>query len=148
MLKIVTSLGQLNTEQFLAVYRESNRAFSEENRMLSYLGEDFFSIHGAVCALWVVDGRYVSALRIEPYQDGYLISGLETASDARRKGYAKNLVQAVIGQYRLPIYSHIAKNNKPSLNLHFACGFEICSDSATLLDGTVTQNYCTMVYHK
>ena len=121
MLKIATSLGQLNIEQFLGVYRESSLNRIAENRLLDYLREDFFPIQGAVCALWVAEGRYVAALRLEPYRDGYLISGLETPPEERRKGYGESLVQAVVGQYNAPIYSHIAKNiNVPSfLTLSF-----------------------------
>ena len=148
MLKLVFSMDKLNTEQYLAVYRQSNRDFREEEKMLSYLREGFFSIRGAVCALWEVDGRYVSALRFEPYKDGCLITALETAPEDRRKGYAKCLLQAMTSRYSLPVYSHIEKNNKASLNLHRYCGFEVCSDSALLLDGTVTQNYFTMMYCK
>lgn len=148
MLKLVSSMSELNTEQYLAVYRGSNRDFEAEDRMLTYLREDFFTTRGAVCALWMVDGLYKSALRLEPHRDGYLISALETAPDVRRKGYAKCLLQAVTSQYSAPFYSHIAKNNKPSRNLHIACGFDLSSDSAVLLDGTVTQNYCTMIYCK
>ncbi len=132
----------------MAVYRGSNRDLRAENQMLDYLREDFFSMQGAVCALWVIDGRYRSALRLEPYKEGYLISALETAPEDRRKGYAKCLLQAVTDKYSLPIYSHIEKTNKASLSLHRACGFEVCSDSAVLLDGTVTQNYFTMLYRK
>ncbi len=130
----------------MAVYRGSNRDLRAENQMLDYLREDFFSMQGAVCALWVIDGRYRSSLRLEPYKEGYLISALETAPEDRRKGYAKCLLQAITNQCSLPVYSHIEKSNKASLNLHRACGFEVCSDTAVLLDGTVTGRYCTLVF--
>ena len=146
MLKLVSSMDKLNTEQYLAVYRQSNRDFRAEEKMLSYLREDFFSIRGAVCALWEVGSCYVSALRFEPYKDGYLITALETAPLERRKGYAKFLLQAVISNFSGSVYSHIEKSNKLSMSLHLACGFEICSDSAVLLDGTVTSGYYTLVF--
>ena len=148
MLKLVSSMDKLNTQQYFAVYRQSNRDSGAEERMLSYLREDFFSIRGAVCALWEVEGRYVSALRLEPYKDGYLITAVETAPQDRRKGYAKALLQAVINHFGGPVYSHIEKSNKPSLNLHQTCEFTLCADSAVLLDGTVTSRYCTVVYRK
>ena len=148
MLKIVSSIAELNIDQYLAVYRQSNQDFKADEQMLTYLREDFFSIKGAVCALWVVNGRYVTALRLEPHKNGYLITALETAPQDRRKGYAKSLLQAVMRKYCLPIYSHVAKNNKPSLHLHLVCGFQVYADCATLLDGTVSQNYSTLLYHK
>ena len=148
MLKLISSMDKLNTEQYLAVYGQSKQDSRAEEQMLSYLREDFFSIRGAVCALWIADGRYVSALRLEPYKDGYLITAVETAPQERRKGYAKSLLQAVINHFGGPVYSHIEKSNKPSINLHLTCGFAVCSDSAVLLDGTVTSRYCTVVYSK
>lgn len=148
MLKLVSSMKEVNIEQYLAVYRQPEWDSRVEDQMLSYLQEEFFTIRGAVCALWVADGRYVSALRLEPYKDGYLITAVETALQERRKGYAKALLQAVINRFGGPVYSHIEKSNRPSLNLHNACGFAVCSDFAVLLDGTVTNRYCTVAYNK
>ncbi len=164
MLKIVKSIYELNTEQFLAVYEESlckngrefyrehstaqQRKLAEED-LLAYLRDDFFRQRDAFCAFWVMDGVYKSGLRLEPYRDGVLLHALETAPEARKMGYAFSLISAVLEYLRqekcLAVYSHIHKRNLPSLRLHKKCGFQQISDTAVYIDGTVTQNSCTMV---
>ena len=162
MLKIIIAMSELNTEQLMAVYRESNLAncksfYSDltadeqlkkaETVFLSYLREDFFRQKNAVYAIWVVDGVYRSALRLEPYKDGLLLQALETAPDARRTGCAYKLMEAVIAFLRTTqwrrVYSHIEKRNTPSIGVHRKCGFKQISDSATYIDGTVTQSSAT-----
>lgn len=164
MLKIAKSVSELNTAQFLAVYAESVRKkaqacyrdFSEnqqidwaEDDLLTYLREDFFRQRDAFCAMWLIDGIYISGLQIETYRDGVLLHALETAPDARRNGYAYELVTAVLEYLRqekcVNVYSHIHKRNIPSLRLHEKCGFQKISDSAVYIDGTVTQNSYTMM---
>ena len=164
MLKIVKSLSELNTAQFLAVYAESNRKtgqihypnlseeqqinFAEED-LISYLREDFFRGKDAFCAIWIEEGVYKSALRIEPYRDGLLLHALETVPNARKMGYAYKLVIAVLEHLKFfkyqAVYSHVHKQNIPSLRLHKKCGFQQVSDSAVYIDGTVTQNSCTLM---
>ena len=163
MLKIITSMSQLNTDQLMAVYVESNRENAEEffsdlnveaqtemaeREFLDYLREDFFSQKGAFYAVWVEDGVYKAALRLEPYKDGYLIEALETAPDERRKGYASKLITEVLPFLRSKnigkVYSHVGKHNVASLRVHIKCGFQRTAESATYIDGTVTQNSCTL----
>lgn len=158
-------MQELNTEQLMAVYRESNRENGEgffpdhtpdkqlclaEDRFLDYLCQDFFRQRGALYCLWSDGGRYQSALRLEPYADGLLLQALETAPDARRKGYARALMEATLSYLRQTdaqvVYSHVSKRNFPSLNLHKACGFAVHSDFATYIDGTVTQSSVTLRY--
>lgn len=166
MLKIINTMSRLNEAQLMAVYYEGNVAngaemFSEyspsqqlllaENAFLSYLREDFFTHSGTVYAVWEVDGRYRAALRLEPYRDGLLLEALETAPDDRRKGYAYSLIKSVLDylgslDYKY-VYSHVGKHNTPSLGIHKKCGFEIISDSAVYIDGTVTQKSYTLCYH-
>ena len=102
--------------------------------------------------MWVVDGSYKSALRIEPYRDGLLLHALETAPEARGQGCAYALIGATMEYLQSlnfkTVYSHIDKRNKASLRLHEKCGFLPFSDSAVYLDGTVTQNSCTMIYKR
>lgn len=166
MLKIITTIAELNFEELLEVYREDiqdngARFFPDlsgaelfrksGDSFISYLREDFFCQEGAFYALWVVEGQYKAALRMEPYNDGLLLEALSTAANERRKGYGYHLVSEVLKYLpTLPyevVYSHINKRNTPSLELHKKCGFQPFSDSAKYIDGTVTQNSCTMCYY-
>ena len=149
MLIIVNSFSQLNIPQFLAVYAQSTGCVPhKEAAFLSYLQEDFFRQKGAFYALWEVEGVYRSALRLEPYRDGLLLQALETKPDDRRNGFSYALLSCALEHLRSEgytgVYSHVAKNNRASLALHKKCGFVQFSESARLLDGTVTQNACTM----
>lgn len=165
MLKIINSMAELDTEQLLSVYRQTifnqqtnhncddalSFPLQAEADFLAYLREDFFPTKGAFYCVWVVDGGYASAVRFEPYQDGLLLESLETKPAERRKGHAMKLVVESLkiltqSDYRT-VYSHIAKRNKPSIALHKCCGFKVFWDSATLIDGTVSSQYCTMVYN-
>jgi len=165
MLKLFFSLRELDAEQLMAVYIEGNRENGAENYpddsetmqimkaevdFISYLRDEFFRHNGSLYAVWEVDGHYKAALRLEPYRDGLLLEALETAPEARRQGYAFLLINAVLDYLRSSghetIYSHIRKTNIPSLGVHQKCGFTKISDSATYVDGTVTQRSCTMCY--
>ena len=140
MLKLIYSMAELDSEQLLAVYKEQNW---NEYEILSYLRENFFRQPGAFYAVWEENATYRAAVRFGPYKDGLLLHSLETAPKERKKGYAYQLVSQVLDYLRSMghkvVYSHVNKRNKPSLMLHKKCGFEIISDSATYLDGTVTQ---------
>lgn len=133
-------MAELDIEQLMGVYKEQNW---NESDMLSYLREVFFRQKGAFYAVWVADSAYKTAVRFEPYEDGMLLHSLETAPAARRKGYAQLLLIHTLDYLRTTdckkIYSHIDKRNKASLALHTKCGFDIISDCAVYLDGTVTQ---------
>lgn len=129
---------------------ENEQRRRAEDDFISYLCEDFFRQPGAIYAVWAPDGVYKAALRLEPYRDGLLLEALETAPEARRQGYATVLIRKVMS-YLQPlkwtcIYSHIHKRNIASLNVHKKCGFQIISDSATYIDGTVTQSSFTLRY--
>ena len=121
-----------------------------EQSFYQYLKDIFFPADGAFYAIWEADGCYVSALRIEPYRDGLLLAGLETAPDHRQKGYALLLVQAVQKMLSekgpVTIYSHVRKNNHPSRKLHEKSGFRMISDSAAYIDGSVSFRACTYRY--
>lgn len=148
MLKIIRSLSDLDTEQLLEVCKE-DKLDAEE--LLSYLYDDFFRQKDAFYAVWASQGQYKAALRIEPYADGLLLEALSTAPNERRKGYGCMLVAEVLQflstlPYKV-VYSHISKKNVPSLELHKKCGFQLFSDSAKYIDGTVTQKSCTMCYY-
>lgn len=165
MLKIIKTMAELDTKQLMSVYSEGNLENGEmlfgdlsadiqrikaEDTFLSYLREDFFHQPDAVYAVWVEDNNYLSALRLEPYKDGLLLEALETAPNARRKGYACKLIGAVFSYLGATpwnkVYSHISKRNLPSIGVHKKCGFVQVSDCATYIDGTVTQNSATYCY--
>ncbi len=161
MLILARSMGSLRFGELAQVYEQSlKEAASDYSRYPSglamqmaeldfrqYLQEVFFPTEGALCALWEVNGHYVSALRLEPYRDGLLLEGLETAPEQRHRGYGAALIQAVLGT--LPcgkVYSHVRKANAISRKTHEKCGFRQISDSAAYIDGSVDRRCCTLVY--
>ena len=164
MLILIKAMKELNFGQLMAVYAQSNRENGQEfwpelpqgqqllraeQDFYQYLRESFFVTEGAYCAVWAEKGKYVSALRLEPYQDGLLLEALETAPDHRRKGYAAALIRAV---QELPevekIYAHVYKKNTPSLRTHERCEFRRVLEHAVYIDGSVRTNSCTLCYEK
>ncbi len=162
MLQYAENMGALRFSALMAVYAEGNQengrefwpeepeareiALAEQD-FCNYLQQVFFKTPGAVYAIWEVDGAYVSAMRLEPYQDGLLLEALETAPGLRRRGYAKALMQAVLaGRENTPIYSHVGKRNVPSQRTHESCGFTRILDYAVYADGSVNQR--TYTYKK
>ncbi len=164
MLQIIRELSQINIAQLKEVYLQSNtengaRDYPEldANIQLVYAEQDFYAYlklfledKRSLCAVWAVEGVYKAALRLEPYQDGLLLAGLETAPDARRKGYAKMLVDAVLGylseQGSVRVYSHVDKRNTASLAVHRACGFTRILEHAVYADSSVSHSACTLNY--
>ncbi len=136
MIEVATSMNQLNLSQLAAVYQESCR-HSGKWEMFDYLRNDFFPAGGALYCL-CKDGFYVSALRLEPYRDGFLLTALETAPEQRGRGFAKELMAGVLGSVDAPIYSHIHNQNRASIAVHKACGFHKILDYAVYLDGSVS----------
>ena len=147
MLEVFDSLKNLNFQMLMDVYAQSNREngavyfpqLSElqgismvEQQFYTFLQEVFFKTTDSRYCVWLEDGRYVSALRLEPYRDGLLLEALETAPQNRRKGYGR------------PVYSHIGKRNTASMALHMGCGFEKIQDCAVYIDGSVSQNAVTL----
>ena len=161
MLIFATSLRQLRFRELMEVYAGSNeekaadwpnlpRGYAltlAEQDFRQYLQEVFFPTPGAVCAVWEENGKYVSALRLEPYRDGLLLEGLETHSAYRRRGYAAILISAVrqhLGAVK--IYSHVNKRNTASMKTHEKCGFKQISDHAVYINGNVDRRCCTLLY--
>jgi len=132
-----------NAREFYPNLPENQQILAAEQSFHQYLRECFFKTSGARYALWVVDGRYVSALRLEPYQDGLLLEALETHPQYRQKGYAVALIQAVLAQTEQKIYSHVGKRNTASLKTHEKCGFQRILEHAVYADGSVLTNACT-----
>ena len=115
----------------------------------SYIRLDFFPQEESLYALWQEKGRYVSAARIEPYRDGCLLSGLETAPDFRGRGYASALLDSLLEVLKergiQRAYSHVRKENRPSLAVHQKAGFVIFKDSAVYLDGSADNRSDTLL---
>lgn len=161
MLVLAKKLHQLNFRQLMEVYAEGNEENGEdmwpelnrEQRLLraeqafyQYLAEGFFPVPSAVYAIWEENGKYVSALRLEPYEDGLLLEALETAPQCRRRGYGEKLIRAVQDAFPQKIYSHVSKKNVPSLAIHKKCGFRQVLDYAKYIDGSVARNAVTLQY--
>lgn len=164
MLLLAKKMNELDFGQLMQVYQGENQKTARkmhpdlpqgqgqlyaEQAFYQYLRECFFATAGAVCAIWEENGRYVSALRLEPYRDGLALTALETIPSARRQGFAKKLVEAVLNcNSGTKIYSHVKKANSASLALHESCGFFKILDYAVYLDGSVLQNCVTFCNKK
>ena len=160
MLILAHHMGQLSFSALMEVYRGSNLkkagfdedvgVLREEQRLYDYLSQVFFRTYGARYAIWLENGRYTAAARLEPYRNGLLLAGLETAPDLRRKGYGERLLLAILES--LPdgtrLYSHVDKHNTPSLNLHRKVGFQRVSESAVYIDGSADCRCCTFSFVK
>ena len=165
MLHVFHKLREMDFYQLMQVYSQGNienaQAFYSdldpnvgriraEDDFYQYLSEDFFRQPGAFYCVWLENQQYVSALRLEPYQDGLLLEALETHPEHRRKGYAATLlrsVQAYLTQQGVTaVYSHVHKRNTPSMAVHRACGFVQHLDYAVYIDGTVTDRSCTLCW--
>lgn len=164
MLIVAKSIGQLNFSALMEVYVEGNlenaedlwpeetqdrKLFLAEEAFGQYLRDSFFKTPGAQYAIWSVEGRYVSALRLEPYRDGLLLEALETAPAYRRRGYASALMEAVLSRIVTgKLYSHVGKNNIASLRTHEKAGFRRISETAVYIDGSVNDYCCTLCIEK
>lgn len=165
MLIIAQTLAELDFPQLMNIYIEANREHGEdlwpeksieeqislsEQDFLAFLQNQFFTKSDALYMIWVEQGKYISALRLEPFRDGLLLEALETLPEERRKGYACKLITAMqkwsSGLDIAGIYAHVSKQNLPSLKTHIRCGFEIFMDHSVYNDGTHNDRAYTMRY--
>lgn len=162
MLIIADKLRDLSFSSLMEVYYEGNLEKAREDwedhplpfaiqqaeqDFYLYLQDVFFKTPDVCYGVWAEGGRYISALRLEPYQDGFLLEALETNPQYRRMGYATKLVKAVLKEYPgRKIYAHIHKKNTASIKTHHACGFSKILDYAVYIDGSVNQRACTFLY--
>lgn len=157
MLLIAKRLAELDFPALMDIYIEGNREKADEygdggllqaeREFYDYLREDFFRQRDAFYAVWVEQGKYVSALRLEPYKDGWLLEALETAPDHRKRGCAKALMGSVLEMMgQSVIYSHVSKRNEASLRTHYACGFVKHLDHVVYLDGSASHRGITLQY--
>ena len=164
MLTVARKMHQLHFGQLMEVYQEGNRENGEdffpqltpaeqmiraEQEFYTYLTECFFGQNGAAYFIWSEKGHYVSALRLEHYQDGLLLEALETHPDHRGRGYAKKLIRAALEQVDCQkVYVHISRRNAASIAVHSACGFRKILDYSVCADGSLMRNMDTWLYEK
>lgn len=160
MLRVFYNLNTMSFASLLDVYSGtlyddlegsvdlSIRRIQAEQDFYSYLKDVFFKNPTSFYAVWVVQGRYMSTLRMEEYCDGLLLEALETAPDVRGNGHATNLLLSVIDFLSKTdicvIYAHVDKKNMPSLRVHEKCGFTVFSNTATYIDGSFNSSSYTM----
>ncbi len=149
MLYVANSLKELDFRALMDIYEEGNAEKGDilqaEQDFYQYLRETFFVIPNAYYCLWQECGKFLSALRLEPYKDGLLLEALETHPMHRRMGYATKLMQAALRHVEQgKIYSHVHKDNVASLKTHEKCGFQIISDVARYIDGSVNDQSYTL----
>lgn len=160
MFRIITSLKELNFRMLCCVYSDELLSAGKqeypmlnENMQVLEAEQDFyqdtsefFRLKGAFYAVLETEGCYYALLRAEPYQDGYLIAGLQTEALVRNQGYASELLAQTLaylsGQEICKVYSHIRKDNQPSIRCHIKNGFSPITDYARYLDGSV-DNRCS-----
>lgn len=162
MLIVANSLRDLSIGQLMRLYESDHLARGRqqwpdepEPRQLALAEEEaidalrrFFWLPGTALYLWQVDGRYRSALQLEPYRDGMLLTALTTALADTGRGYASALLAAVLERQCCPVYSHIDNHNRSSIHVHEKCGFVKISDTAILLDGSASAHMSTYRYKK
>jgi len=155
-LRIICSLRDLQFSKLIDVYSESlglTAGDSSQGRLDAE--QDLYAflrifLENGFYGVWEEDGRYLSALRLEPYKDGLLLEAVETDPNFRNQGHAKKLMRAILAyvgeNQRCPVYSHVKKDNAGSLALHKSCGFRQVSDCASYVDGSASWDACTFCY--
>jgi len=165
MLRIISRMQDLNFSSLCAIYEEyleevaatqyrgqehSVAMMMAKQDFFQYLKTSFFNTPKSFYAIWSENDIDVSALRLEPYREGYLVAALETLPSSRNKGYATSLIRYTLSwlaqDFTGTVYSHIAKNNLPSLTVHQTCGFQITSDFARFIDGSFSKKSYTLQY--
>lgn len=163
MLLVANRLSDISFGKLMEVYEEGNLEKAKsiygnldinaaiiqvEQDFYGYLRDVFFKTPGAYYLIWEEHGKYISALRLEPFEDGLLLEALETRPDSRGKGNGKRLVCLASDRSTVPVYSHVNKNNTASLRTHEVCGFKRVYEWARLIDGTFAPYCCTFLYSK
>ena len=163
MLKVIRSFRNIPFRKLMVVYfdalRENGMEFyphlSCEEQLIEAEQDfynfliAFFKTDGAMYCIWEENDLIISALRLEPYEDGLLLEALETAPDYRRQGYATVLMHAVSDYVKeqgiQKIYSHVHQNNIPSALLHKKIGFVSVLNYARYIDGSVSHQCNTLL---
>lgn len=137
-------ISQVYQQSIETPEKQRQRLWMEEQALYDEL-QDLIERRKGALAIWRAEQEIQSVLRLEKYLEGYLIQSLQTQSQSRRKGFALKLMTAVLDDHPkgTVFYSHVKKDNLASMQLHLRCGFQVHSDIARLLDGTVTNRYVT-----
>ena len=162
MLFIYDRLSQIRFGQLMQVYAEgtaengaddyphlspNEQLLRAEQDFYAYLQTGFFTQPGDLYCVWEENGAYISALRLQQYQDGLLMEALETHPSYRHQGYAQKLILAVFEELKPNrVYSHIGHKNLASQATHLACGFTKISNQARYADGSVNSHCGTYLY--
>lgn len=162
MLIVAKTLAQLDYDQLMTVYKETNLENGRkiapydsasrqqqiaEDLFYNYLRECFYDRKGAIYCILSRNNQYISALRVEPYQDGLLIEALETVPHLRKQGYAGKLL-SLMKEYLCEhggtvLYSHVSKKNHASQSVHEKAGFRRICDFAAYIDGSISNRAYT-----
>ena len=138
-----------NGKEFYPDLSENEQILRAEQDFYAYLQTGFFTQPGDLYCIWEENGVYISALRLQTYQDGLLLEALETHPNFRRRGYACRLIQAVLEELRpAKLYSHIGHRNIASQTAHLKCGFSKISNHARYADGSVNSHCGTYLFTK
>ena len=134
MLKCVTQVEPETARRLVALYRESMdqlaRNFESPQAMEQAYEEflkEFVTHHRQMVLVEEVDGVWVSALRCVECAPGvWFLEALETAPQARGKGWAKQLIkhtpQLLTGQGAGELFSLVSPRTAPSIATPVACG--------------------------
>lgn len=135
MLKRITQVQGHTVRDQMDLYRESMAQlagrFESPQAMEQAYGEflkEFVTHPNQMVLVEEVDGVWVSGLRcVESAPGVWYLEALETAPQARGKGWAKQLLthtqQQLTQQGARELFSLIDPNNTPSIATHVACGF-------------------------
>jgi len=158
MLRVIHSMAELPFGKLMEIYAQSNlergRLWSNESpdrqidmaerEVYAYLRQCFFTRPGSCYFIWEEQERALCAVRCESYADGVLLTSLETAPNYRGRGYATQLLGAVLMYLEAgKVYVHIHINNQASLSVHLKCGFQKVKSGARMLDGSYSREYDT-----
>ena len=150
MLITISHSADLDDDKLMAIYAEGNLENTDyfypeitdkaeavekvEHDFCHYIKTEFFNGKNRYY-VWENEGIWVSALRLNCLKDDfYFLEALETAPAFRKKGYATQLLTAVIdalkAKGRFKICVCVGKNNIASLKTHQKCGFNIVRENA------------------
>ena len=125
---------------------KSEGATLVKQEYLRYLEDVFFGQYNGKLFVYQDYDRYLSAVCIEPFKDGLLLDSLVTVPEARRRGYAKKLIDYALDYCKTrPVYAHIHYNNKASRLLHEKIGFSLLCEYAHMLDGSIRNDHFTYI---